>query len=138
MSIVSNFLDQHHDTGLLILRIGIGGMFVFHGYGKLFGGPDVWAKLGSSMSYVGINFMPTFFGFIAAVAEFGGGICLISGFFFRQACFFLLCTMIVATSTHLGRGDGLKGASHAIEAGILFLSLIFIGPGKKIMYKIEE
>ena len=31
---------------------------------------------------------------------------------------------------HLGKGDGLMGASHAIEAGILFLSLILIGPGR--------
>ena len=108
------FFDRHRDSGLLILRIGIGGMFIFHGYGKLFGGLSVWAKLGASMSYVGIDFAPTFFGFMAAVAEFGGGICLISGFFFREACFLLLCTMIVAASKHLGKGDGLRGASHAM------------------------
>lgn len=126
-----NFLNKHRHVGFIILRVGIGAMFIYHGYGKLAGGPGLWVKLGAATSYVGIKFAPAFFGFMAALAEFGGGICLITGFFFREACFFLLFTMFVATSMHLGKGDGLKGASHAIEAGILFLSLIFIGPGGK-------
>jgi len=47
----------------------------------------------------------------------------------------LTINMIVATSMHLNRGDGLGGASHAIEDGIVFLSLILIGPGK---YSLDE
>jgi putative oxidoreductase len=31
---------------------------------------------------------------------------------------------------HLSKGDGLSVASHAIENGIVFFSLIFIGPGR--------
>lgn len=31
---------------------------------------------------------------------------------------------------HLGMGDGLAGASHAMEAGIMFLGLLLIGPGR--------
>jgi putative oxidoreductase len=30
---------------------------------------------------------------------------------------------------HIKNGDGFNAASHAIEAGIVFLSLILIGPG---------
>jgi putative oxidoreductase len=123
------FLNKYRNAGFLILRLGIGGMFIFHGFGKLSAGPEVWTKLGSALSYLGINFAPKAFGLMAALSEFVGGICLILGLFFRPACFFLLCTMIVATTMHLSTGDGIKGASHAIEAGVLFLSLIFIGPG---------
>ena len=47
----------------------------------------------------------------------------------------MLLTMTVAAAMHLGKGDGLKGASHAIEAGVVFLSLILIGPGT---YSIDE
>jgi putative oxidoreductase len=43
--------------------------------------------------------------------------------------------MIVATSMHLSSGQGLGVASHAIEDGIVFLSLILIGPGK---YSLDE
>ena len=38
--------------------------------------------------------------------------------------------MGVAASMHLGKGEGLLAASHAIELGILFFSLLFIGPGR--------
>jgi putative oxidoreductase len=37
--------------------------------------------------------------------------------------------MVVATTMHLTRGDGIGVASHAIEAGIVFFSLVLIGAG---------
>jgi len=55
------FLDKYKNTGFLILRLGIGGMFMWHGYGKLTAGPELWEKLGMALSYVGINFAPTAF-----------------------------------------------------------------------------
>ena len=39
----------------------------------------------------------------------------------------LVFTMIIAALVHFAKGDGLSGASHAIELGIVFLALIFIG-----------
>jgi len=129
------FLDKYRNLGFLILRLGIGGMFMFHGYGKLFAGPELWAKVGGAMANVGITFAPEFFGLLAALSEFGGGLCLILGLFFRPACFFMFFTMLIASITHLSKGDGLNGASHAMEAGILFFSLMFIGPGQ---YTLDE
>lgn len=129
------FLDKYRDEGLLILRIGIGIMFTMHGWPKISAGPAMWEKLGMATGAVGIHFAPTFFGFMAALAEFGGGLCLIFGFMTRLACIFLFIDMAVASAMHLTKGDGLNVASHAIEAGILFLSLIFIGAGK---YSLDE
>lgn len=123
-------LGKYRNTGLLILRLGLGVMFIIHGFPKLAGGPDGWAGLGGSMKVVGIDFLPVFWGFMAAVAETFGGFLLIVGLFYRPACMLLVFTMLIAALVHLGKGDGLKGASHAIELGIVFLSLIFIGPGK--------
>ena len=123
------------DWGLFILRAGIGIMFMYHGWGKLAGGPEVWQKVGSAMTYLGIHSAHTFFGLMAALSEFGGGIGLILGLFFRPACFFLLFTMFVAATMHLATGDGLQTASHAVEAGIVFLSLLFLGPGP---YNLDE
>ena len=132
---VLTFLNKHRHTGLLILRIGIGLMFILHGAPKLFGGAEKWEKLGMAMATLGIGFMPAFWGFMAAISEFFGGICLILGFVFRPACILMTITMLVATISHLSRGDGLSGASHAIELGIVFLSLILIGAGK---YSLDE
>ncbi|MFC2171929.1 DoxX family protein [Acidobacteriota bacterium] len=127
---ILNFLNRYRDFGLLILRIGIGIMFIIHGAPKLFGGPDKWIAVGGAMKFLGLDFWPGFWGFMAAGSEFLGGLFLILGFLFRPAAFFMMFTMIVATIFHFGRGDGLQAASHPMEAGILFLSLILIGPGK--------
>ena len=123
-------LGKYRNTGLLIMRIGIGIMFIVHGFPKLAGGLAGWAELGGSMKVVGVNFLPVFWGFMAAVAETFGGFLLIVGLFFRPACIALVFTMIIAALVHFGKGDGLGGASHAIELGIVFFSLIFVGPGK--------
>jgi len=129
------FFKTYPDLGLLILRVGIGAMFMVHGYPKISGGPEKWTQLGSVMGMFGIKMVPQFWGFLASLAEFGGGFCLILGVLFRPACFLMLGAMAVAASMHLGQGDGLSVASHAIEAGIVFLSLLVIGPGKYALGK---
>jgi len=118
-----------------MLRVGIGIMFMCHGYPKLAAGPEMWTGLGGALSVVGITFAPTFMGFIAAISEFGGGLLLVLGLMTRPACLFLLGTMAVATAMHVTKGDSFQKYSHALEAAILFFSLLFIGPGK---YSIDE
>lgn len=126
----TTFFEKHKDTGLLILRVGLGAMFLTHGAPKMFAGPEMWAKLGMAMGNIGIHFLPVFWGFMASFSEFAGGLFLMLGLFTRPACALLAFTMSIASIFHFSRGDGLKGASHAIENGIVFLSLILIGPGK--------
>ena len=123
------------DTGLLLLRVGIGVMYIYHGAPKIAGGPEKWERLGMAMTSLGIDFMPVFWGFMAASSEFFGAICLLLGLLFRPATFLMAMTMAVAATMHLTRGDGLTTASHAIENCILFISLFIIGPGK---YAIDE
>lgn len=127
------FYEKYRDIGLLILRIGIGFMFIQHGYPKMMGGTVGWTDLGSVMRMWGIDFMPAFWGFLAACSEFIGGIFLITGVLFRTSCFMLFCTMTVAVFMHFSKQDGFNVASHAVEAAIVFLSLILIGPGKFVI-----
>ncbi len=128
-------LGKYRNTGLLILRVGLGVMMITHGFPKLSGGPSGWEGLGGSMKVVGIDFLPVFWGFMGAAAEAVGGLFLILGLFFRPVNVLLVITMLIAALVHFGKGDGLSGASHAIELGIVFFSLIFIGPGK---YSIDK
>jgi putative oxidoreductase len=124
--------DKFRDCGLLLLRVGIGLMFVtVHGFPKISGGAETWAGLGKTFNSVtGISFIPVFWGFMAAISEFGGGICLITGILFRPACALMLFTMLVAVTMNIRGGYGFSGASQALELGIVLLSLIFIGSGR--------
>ncbi len=44
--------------GLFLLRVGIGLIFIRHGYPKLMGGQEEWLWLGSKMSHLGITAAP--------------------------------------------------------------------------------
>jgi putative oxidoreductase len=118
------------DLALLLLRLGIGVSFVFvYGADKLFGGPEQWAGLGETMAVLGITFWPTVWGFLAALAEFGGGILLMLGLLFRPALTLLLATMAVAALGHIsGQIDG--GPWHATEMATVFVALLLTGPGR--------
>jgi putative oxidoreductase len=122
-------LGNYKNTGLLIIRVGLGIMFIYHGYPKLMGGINGWEHLGESMKYVGIHFLPVMWGFLAAATELLGGFLLIIGLAFRPICVLLLINLIVAALMQLRTG-GLGDAAHAIEDAIMFAGLIFIGPGK--------
>lgn len=121
------------NIGLLIIRIGLGIMFIMHGFPKIAGGPEKWEGLGGAMSNVGITFAPAFWGLMAAMAEFAGGILMMLGIFFRPAVLLLFITMVVATIMHISKSQGFGDYSHAVESAIVFLGLFFTGPG---IYKI--
>ena len=118
------------DIALLILRVGIGFMFILHGYPKIMGGMEQWAGLGSKgMGSIGIHFFPAFWGFMAAFSEFVGGIMILLGIYIRYFSILLFITMLVAVCSHLAGGDGIMGASHAIESAVIFLCLFIGGAG---------
>ena len=81
------------------------------------------------MGSLGINFLPTFWGFMAAFSEFFGGIMILFGIYIRLFSILLFITMLVAINTHISGGDGIMGASHAIESAVVFLCLFFSGAG---------
>ena len=71
---MKRLLNINIDIALLILRVGIGIMFILHGYPKMMGGMEKWILLGSyGMSSLGIDYFPAFWGFMSAFSEFFGG-----------------------------------------------------------------
>lgn len=126
-------LDRWSDAGLLVLRAGIGALFmILHGYPKLAGGPDKWASVGRAVGYLGIDFGYTAWGFAAAVTETLGGLLLILGWAHRPAALALFVTMCVASiwkfyPEPLG---GWSSAAHPAAMAVVCLGLLFTGPGK--------
>jgi len=129
------FVDwsRFRDAGMLVLRVGLGGMMAAaHGWPKMMGGPEAWRGLGQAIGALGVPvFAPTFWGFLAMLAELLGGLLLAVGFLYRPAALGLLGTMIVAAAMHATAGDdfGMK-TSRPIELGIVFLAMLLIGPGR--------
>ena len=124
--LISPELNQ---LALTVLRIGIGLLFVGHGYLKVVRGYDEWLWTGQQMKYIGITFWPLFWGICAMLAEFGGGICLTLGFCTRIAAAFMAFTMFVAVSHHIGKGDSYGYISFPFSQMIIFIALMIAGSG---------
>jgi len=91
---------------------------------------ETWAKIGKAMPTFGLEFLSVFWGFMAAISEFGGGLFLILGLFTRTTSSFMAFTMIVAFSKHLANLDPWSRVFYPVEMLSIFLALIFIGAGK--------
>lgn len=126
-----NLSNNYRDFGILLVRVILGGAFIFiHGLPKIMGGPELWKNLGGAMSNFGITFMPEYWGLLSALAEFGGGILLVLGLFTRPAVFLMTINMIVALSTHFARLDPWARIAHPLEITAILMAIIFIGAGK--------
>jgi len=124
-------LGNYRSTALLIMRVGLGlMMIVAHGYSKLIGGPEMWTKIGSSMSFFGIHSGYMIWGLLSALTESVGGLLIVLGLFFRPICLFMMINLFVAATHHFVAGQGLAGAAHAIEVGFAFIGLFILGPGR--------
>jgi putative oxidoreductase len=128
---IKNFLNKYSDAGILFfykVRHWFRLYFFVHGWGKITRGPELWGKLGGSMSNLGITFAPEFWGFMSAFAEFGGGILLLIGLFSRTAAFFMAFNMLVAATQHLSKLDPWNKAIYPMELFGVFMGLIFLTP----------
>jgi putative oxidoreductase len=124
---------------LLILRLGLGIVFLPHGLQKtfgFFGGHGFSGTMDMFTMQMGI---PAFFAALAIAAEFLGALGLITGFLTRIAAFGILCNMIVAALfVHLPNGFFMnwggnqagEGFEYHILAIVIALSIIVAGAGR--------
>lgn len=127
---MEKFFEKNGEILYTIARVGLGGMMMTHGWPKLMAGPELWTKIGGAMGNFGISFAPAFWGFMASFAEFFGGLFVAIGLAVPIAGSLVVFTMFVAAISHLGRGEPLMEASHAIESGFGFLAILAKGAGK--------
>ena len=102
LELISNLLSSVYDFfpvnieawALLTLRVGLGVLFVLHGYPKL-----THLKIWSNALK-----MPIYLCFLSACSMFLGGFCLIAGFITPFACLVLLCSMVFALVLEITQG----------------------------------
>jgi len=99
------------DLGLLILRLVLGGLFVFHGVGKFRSeaGVDGFIEFVASL---GLPLLPAAaWAWAALAAEIGGGLLLVVGFLPRLAAASLVGLMVVAAvEVHAPNGFSMVSA----------------------------
>jgi putative oxidoreductase len=131
---ILNFLAQSSpwstELGLFILRVSIGIIMMCHGFPKIAGGFSIWHNVGMAMANLGIHFLPTVWGLIAAITESCGSLAFTLGFGTRIASVFLSFMMFVALLFHLNNGDSYTIYSHALTLLVLFISFIIMGGGR--------
>lgn len=124
-------LDAWSDAGLLIIRAGVGALFMLvHGFPRLMGGPDRWTSVGRAVSYLGIDFGYAIWGLAACLSMTAGGAMLILGLGHRPAALALFITMAVASIWKYYPFAGWGAADHPAAMAVVCLGLLLTGPGK--------
>jgi putative oxidoreductase len=125
--------DKWTDTGLLALRLGVGGALAAHGSQKLFGwfggyGPSATGQWMDSLGFAGSGRRNAI---LAGVAEFGGGALLALGLATGPAGAAVAGNMIVAGSTHSPNGFFNASGGYELPAtfGLIGTALALTGPG---------
>ena len=80
-------LERLKPLGLLLLRVAVGIIFIYHGYPKLFGRTRETIQVFAHMG------LPSYLVYIAGVIEFFGGCMLVVGLFTRVAGLLLAIEM---------------------------------------------
>ena len=107
------------DIALLLARVFLGGMFIVHGKGKVFGGLTDFSKYlkGKGLPY------PFAMAAIAATIEFWGGIAMILGVFTQIVAVLMAVVMLVAIYVNLDEGKKFKGGW---ELDLMILTICII------------
>lgn len=121
------------DLGLLLMRLMLASVFLFHGSQKLFGMFDGPGMENFSKAIEGMNMpMPAVGAWAAALAEFAGGVFLVLGTGMRFVLPFTAFTMLVAALKVHGKAFSLEhgGMEFALTLAVMLIGLILTGPGR--------
>lgn len=119
-------LEKLKPLALLLLRLGLGIIFVYHGYPKLF--TDTHQEM---VQFTHMGF-PTYFVYVAGVIEFFGGFLLFLGLFTRISGLLLAGEMAIAiVRVHVPQG-GLGAVSNyqfPLALAVAAFTLAAVGAG---------
>ncbi len=110
-------------VAVMILRLVIGVVFIMHGAQKLFGAFGGGGIEGTAQFFGSLGLAPaTFWAWVVALVEFGGGIAMAIGLFARWAGLLLAINMAVAAVVvHWPNGF------FASDGGVEFVLTLFAG-----------
>lgn len=121
------------DVGLLLIRLILAAVFVFHGGQKLFGlfgGPGLSA-IAEGFGKMGFP-LPMVSALLAGSAEFFGGLVLLIGVGARIAAVPMAFTMFVASFAVHGKAFSMQhgGMEYALTLAVTLVAVVLMGPGR--------
>ncbi len=119
-------LEKLKPLGLLLLRCGVGLIFIYHGYPKLFTHTHEYLQ-----GFVKMGF-PAYFAYVAGVLEFFGGSLLIVGLFTRITGLLLAGEMAIAIwRVHLPQGGAMAVDNYQLPLALAVgaFALASVGAG---------
>lgn len=119
--------EKAKNIGLLALRLGIGVIFVMHGYGKLFGNAPGMTAFTGMVGKLGFP-LPGLFAYAAALSEFFGGIALLLGLYTEIFAGLIGIVMLVALV--MVKKFKFPGADIDLSLLTTAIALALVGPGK--------
>ena len=124
------FLGKYRETGLLLLRVSIGIIFILICAPVLFAGDRRWAQFGSAMRVFNFHAHLDWWGFLGALTGCIGGVLLVLGLVFRLGVLFAFIVALVNAIAVSRHGHTIADRIGPLEMVVILLCLSFIGPGK--------
>ncbi len=120
--------SSQHNFAFLLLRIASALVFLYHGAAILFGafgGPG-------PIRFAAFMHAPAMIGYLVGLAQFAGGLAILTGVLFRVGAVCILIVMAGAILlVHLPHGFNIanQGMEYALTEFLLTLALLLTGPG---------
>jgi len=117
------------NAALLILRVASALAFLYHGSAILFGafgGPG-------PVGFAAFLHMPVAVGYLVGLAQFAGGLAILSGVLFRVGAVCVGIVMLGAVFlVHLPHGFDINkgGLEYALTQGLIAIAFLLTGPGE--------
>jgi putative oxidoreductase len=121
--------ERKNNFGLLVMRVGLAAVLLFHALPGLFGGTQDWQGVAKIFNFLNLGGLQALVGLIVLVVEALGAAGLFLGYFFRIACTLLFLLFGLNFFYYFSAGyQTLMLWSAAIAA--VFLGLVSAGPGR--------
>ena len=129
---MTSWLEGLQPWGAFLLRLVLGAAMVYHGYGKVIPPHGLHDSPLLAMDrhahYVTGLGLPHWLGYVSALTEFVGGICILLGFLTRFAAFMIAGNMLVALALiNIHKGYG--GSEYTLALIAMAIMLLFYGGG---------
>ncbi len=124
--------------GLLLMRLGIGSVLLYQAVPKMVKGSARWAAVGADFRFLYAQLPVEAVGLAVLLIMVLGGLCMLSGYFFRLASFFLALLSGLYFMRFMKSGY-ITLPLYAAQMAFVFAGFIYCGPGRyAVAVKLEK